>query len=213
MPFQYTLANLLADNEGALAVLFLDETGETVDLACTENAAFPDEDRRRLCRHLSTPARDPLATAPNLGVRPKVLHVEKHDIHLYATPLPEGYYLVLIQRRPALVARARANPIAGPRRDHPRNFRPRPASADRNRHGGRNSRAVDERSAVPPGTFSPTHWASIAPSSARRRLSAMTTDREPVRPRPSRAGARGDVSRRAGGQEGAYGASSNAGSS
>ena len=36
MPFQYTLANLLAENEGALGVLFLDETGETVDLACAE---------------------------------------------------------------------------------------------------------------------------------------------------------------------------------
>ena len=47
----------------------------------------------------------PLLGRAGLG-ETKILHIEKEDLHLYATPLPEGYYLVLIQRRPALVARA-----------------------------------------------------------------------------------------------------------
>ncbi len=34
MVFQYVLANLLAHNDHALGALFLDGTGETVDLAC-----------------------------------------------------------------------------------------------------------------------------------------------------------------------------------
>ena len=33
MPFQYVLANLLAKNEGAVGVLFLDDSGETIDLS------------------------------------------------------------------------------------------------------------------------------------------------------------------------------------
>jgi hypothetical protein len=42
----------------------------------------------------------------NLG-RPKFLHVEKEGLHLYSMPLPDGYYLVLVQRRPALAGVAR----------------------------------------------------------------------------------------------------------
>ncbi len=105
MPFQYTLANLLADNDGAMAVLFLDETGETVDLACTNIQPFQMKIAGAYVgiylRQLAV-----LFSGTDLGAT-EILHIEKHDIHLYATPLPEGYYLVLIQRRPALVARAR----------------------------------------------------------------------------------------------------------
>ena len=36
MPFHYILANLIANNEGSVGALFLDPTGETIDLACTE---------------------------------------------------------------------------------------------------------------------------------------------------------------------------------
>ena len=105
MPFQYTLANLLARNDGAMAVLFLDETGETVDLTCTEIHPFQMKITGAYVgiylRQLAI-----LLSSGDLG-ETEILHIEKHDIHLYATPLPEGYYLVLIQRRPALVARAR----------------------------------------------------------------------------------------------------------
>ncbi len=105
MPFQYTLANLMARNDGAIAVLFLDETGETVDLTCADIQPFQMKIAGAYVgiylRQLAT-----LLSDADLG-ETEMLHIEKHDIHLYATPLPEGYYLVLIQRRPALVARAR----------------------------------------------------------------------------------------------------------
>ena len=40
MPFQYVLANLLADNPDAEAALFLDDAGETVDFACAEQSPY-----------------------------------------------------------------------------------------------------------------------------------------------------------------------------
>ncbi len=105
MPFQYTLANLLAHNDGAIAVLFMDETGETVDLTCAEIQPFQMKIAGAYVgiylRQLAV-----LLSSAELG-ETELLHIEKPDVHLYATPLPEGYYLVLIQRRPALVARAR----------------------------------------------------------------------------------------------------------
>lgn len=110
MPFQYTLANLLAHNDGAIAVLFLDETGETVDLTNTEFQPFQMKIAGAYVgiylRQLAS-----MLSQADLGTT-EVLHIEKSDMHLYATPLPEGYYLVLIQRRPALVAQARISLLA-----------------------------------------------------------------------------------------------------
>jgi hypothetical protein len=105
MPFHYTLANLLAGNDGAIAVLFLDETGETVDFACAERtpfqmklaAAYVGIYLRRLNGVLESAA---------LGDA-EILQIEKDDLQVHAAPLPDGYYLVLIQSQPALVARAR----------------------------------------------------------------------------------------------------------
>ena len=105
MPFQYILANLLAKNDGALAVLFVDEIGETVDLATSE---FTPYDMRVLGAYVGIYQRqfsEMLETA-EFGEF-EMLHIEKDSIHLYATTLPDGYSLVLVQRRPGLVARAR----------------------------------------------------------------------------------------------------------
>lgn len=105
MPFQYTLANLLANNDGAIAVLFLDETGETVDFACAEQTPF----QMKLAGAYVGIYLHQLAgllESVELGDA-EILHIEREDIHIYASPLPYGYYLVLVQRRPALVARAR----------------------------------------------------------------------------------------------------------
>lgn len=105
MPFQYTLANLLAQNDGAIAVLFLDETGETVDLACAD---FTPYDMKVIGAYIGICVRQ-LSTmlgASRLGAF-QMLHIEKESVHLYAMALPDGYYLVLVQRRPALVAKAR----------------------------------------------------------------------------------------------------------
>ncbi|MEL7058407.1 MAG: hypothetical protein AAGN46_00115 [Acidobacteriota bacterium] len=106
MPFQYTLANLLANNDGALAVIFLDETGETVDLAVAD---FTPYEMKIVGAYVGIYLRqvEGMLAANSLG-KTEVLHIEKQRIHLFATPLPDGYYLLLVQERPALVARSRA---------------------------------------------------------------------------------------------------------
>jgi hypothetical protein len=105
LPFQYVLANLLAQNEGAVGVLFLDDTGETVDFACSEFSPFQ---MRIVGAYVGIYLRQTerfLASSALGGAR--FLHVEKDNLHLYTMPLPDGYYLALVQRRPALTAKAR----------------------------------------------------------------------------------------------------------
>lgn len=103
--FQYVLGNLLAANEGAVGVLFLDGNGETVDLACSD---FGHYEMRVIGAYLGIYLRqlDKLAAGGDLGA-PRMIHIEKQAVHIYATALPDGYYLVLVQRQPALVAHAR----------------------------------------------------------------------------------------------------------
>ena len=104
--FQYVLANLLAANEGAVGVLFLDGTGETVDLACSD---FGHYEMRVIGAYLGIYLRQLdrfLDRGADLG-RPRMIHIEKRAVHIYAMPLPDGYYLALVQRHPALVARAK----------------------------------------------------------------------------------------------------------
>lgn len=104
--FQYVLANLLANNDQALGALFLDDNGETVDLACAEYSPYQ---MRVIGAYLGIYLRqvEKILTGNELG-EPRLVHIEKRDVHIYAMPLPDGYYLVLVQRNPALVARARA---------------------------------------------------------------------------------------------------------
>lgn len=105
MSFQYTLANLLANNDDAVAVLFLDETGEAVDVACSE---FSPYDMKVLGAYVGIYLRQLRHTLQNARMgEPELLHIENDSMHLYASALPDGYYLVLVQRRPALVAHAR----------------------------------------------------------------------------------------------------------
>ena len=105
MPFEYILGNLLARNEGAIGALFFDDSGETVDLACSESSptqirivgAYIGIYLRQLER---------LTAGTDLG-EPEVLHVAHQGLNIFATPVEEGYCLALIQRHPALVATAR----------------------------------------------------------------------------------------------------------
>lgn len=105
MPFHYILANLMAQNERALGVLFLDDSGETVDLVCSN---VSPEEMRILGAYLKIYLRDleGLLSGARLG-QPQLLHIEKPRMHIHALPLPEGYYLALVQRPPVLVAPAR----------------------------------------------------------------------------------------------------------
>jgi predicted regulator of Ras-like GTPase activity (Roadblock/LC7/MglB family) len=104
MAFEYILANLLAET-GAAGVLFLDGTGETVDVVCSD---FTPYEMRVLGAYLGIYLKQ-VGTALEswqMG-SPRLVHIEKERLHIYCLPLPEGYYLVLVQRRPALVGRAR----------------------------------------------------------------------------------------------------------
>ncbi len=105
MAFQYILANLLANNDRAVGVLFLDGTGETVDLACSEYTPYQ---LRVVVAYLGIYLRrlEKVLAGNDLG-RPQMIHIEKQAIHIYAMPLPDGYYLGLVQRHPAVVAHAR----------------------------------------------------------------------------------------------------------
>ena len=110
MPYEYILANLLANNDGALAVLFVDEVGETVDLARSD---FSHHDLKVLGAYVGIYQRQlsEMLDSSDFG-RFEMLHIEEDKVHLYATPLPDGYSLVLVQRRPGMVARARETLLA-----------------------------------------------------------------------------------------------------
>ncbi len=104
MPFQYTIANLLASDESVVAAMFLDESGEAVHVACSEFSPYKMKILGAYVgiymRHLTT-----VLESSGCG-SPRTLHIEKEGLHLYAAQLPEAYYLVLVQRRPAIFARA-----------------------------------------------------------------------------------------------------------
>jgi hypothetical protein len=104
--FDYVLANLLANNQHAVGALFLDDSGETVGMACAE---FTPYQMRVMGAYLGIYLRqlDRFFHRTDLGA-PELIHIEKHGLHVHALALPDGYFLALVQRRPALVAHARA---------------------------------------------------------------------------------------------------------
>src|SRR3954470_655205 len=104
MSFEYILANLLADANG-VGVLFLDNTGETVDVVCSD---FTPYEMRVLGAYLGIYLHQmgTFAERVQMGT-PTLVHIEKDRLHIFALPLPDGYYLVLVQRRPALVGKSR----------------------------------------------------------------------------------------------------------
>ena len=106
MMFQYVLANLLANNDHALGALFLDGSGETVDLAC--GTGFTPYEMRVVGAYLGIYLRqlERVLTNNDLG-EARMIHIEKKSLHIYVVPLPDGYHLAMVQRHPALVARAR----------------------------------------------------------------------------------------------------------
>lgn len=104
MPYQYILANLLAKNEGAVGVLFLDDAGETIDVACSDFSPFQ---MRVVGAYVGIYLRQAHKFLEEIGQGvPHWMHIEKESLHLYARTLPDGYYVVLVQRSPALCGRA-----------------------------------------------------------------------------------------------------------
>lgn len=105
MPFQYILANVLAQNDDAVGVLFLDDSGETVDVAC---ASMSPDDMKLLGAYVGIYLRQVerfLAAEEHGAVR--WLQIDDRDLNVYTVPLTEGYHLVLAQRSPSLTAVAR----------------------------------------------------------------------------------------------------------
>jgi hypothetical protein len=105
MAFHYILGNLLANNDRAAGVLFLDGNGEAVDFAC---AAYTPHDLRVLGAYLGIYLRQlDRFLAGNAMGSPRLIHIERKAAHIYAIPLPDGYCLALVQHQPGLVAHAR----------------------------------------------------------------------------------------------------------
>jgi predicted regulator of Ras-like GTPase activity (Roadblock/LC7/MglB family) len=105
--FQTVLTKLLTSNKDVLGVLFLDGTGETVDLVCGD---FSPDDMRIVGAYLGIYLRrfEKLLSGNGLGEL-RIVHIEKRGIHIYMVPMPDEYCLALVQKRPALVAQARAS--------------------------------------------------------------------------------------------------------
>ena len=103
MPFDYILANLLAENESSAGVLFLDDSGEPVDLACVE---LDPSELRLLGAYVGIYLRR-LQTflEPAAFGEVKSFCIEKRGLHVFARALPEGYCLVLAQRGSCLTGR------------------------------------------------------------------------------------------------------------
>ncbi len=105
MPLQYVLANLLAESPDAVSVLLLDGEGETVEMACSEYRPF---DMKLAGAYLGIYLRriGGMIDGTELGT-PLLVHVERDRLHFHVAALPDGYFLALVQRRPALVAESR----------------------------------------------------------------------------------------------------------
>lgn len=105
MPFQYVLANLLADQPDAVGVLFLDDAGETVDFACVDESPY---EMQLLGAYLGIYLRQVgnIVASANLGSI-RWFHIERRYRNLHVTVLPDGYYLVLVQSHPGQIATAR----------------------------------------------------------------------------------------------------------
>ncbi len=105
MPFQYVLANLLAAIPDAVSVLFLDDAGETVEMACSEYRPF---DMQVLGAYVGI-YRQRIAgivDGAEMGTT-HLFHIERDQLHVHVAALPDGYSLALVQRRPTLVGEAR----------------------------------------------------------------------------------------------------------
>jgi hypothetical protein len=105
MPFQYVLANLLSEDADTIGVLFLDGSGETIDLVCAEYSPF---EMKVAGAYLGIYLRRiaQIVESSSLGST-REFHIERERLHFHVTALPDGYFLALVQRSPAVVARAR----------------------------------------------------------------------------------------------------------
>jgi hypothetical protein len=105
MHFQPILDDVLARNRDAVGVLFLDDSGETVDVAC---ASISPDDMRLLGAYVGIYLRQVARfLSPDQHGAVRWLQIEDRDLNVYTVPLRDGYHLVLAQKSPSLTAVAR----------------------------------------------------------------------------------------------------------
>ncbi|MCP4201391.1 MAG: hypothetical protein GY769_05585 [bacterium] len=105
MPFNYVLADLLARVPGAVAVAFLDDSGETIEVATTD---YSPEELKIFGAYFGISLRQArtLLEPTELG-DPDLIHLRQGDVNVHAVCLPDEYYLVLLQSSPASTGVAR----------------------------------------------------------------------------------------------------------
>ena len=107
MPFDNVLANLLSINDGAVGVLFLDDSGETVGSATGD---YEPQAMKLLGAYVGIYLRQVKRfLEPEHYGELQLIHIENRGLHVFARPLPDGYFVLLAQRTPALTAVARAS--------------------------------------------------------------------------------------------------------
>jgi len=104
MPFNYLLTNLLVDVPEAVGAIFLDEEGETVDFVTRHGEPF-DLKVEGAYHGIFSRLLGAAASAAGVG-HLECFVVEGSELATLTHILPDGYYVVLVARRP--VARARA---------------------------------------------------------------------------------------------------------
>jgi len=105
MPFRYILANLIAANPDAVGALFLDDAGETIDCASSEFQPFDLKvEGAYIGIYLSHVAKH--LREAGMG-EARLIHIAKERLHYHVATLHDGYFVVLLQRSPALAGRAK----------------------------------------------------------------------------------------------------------
>lgn len=105
MPFHYVLADLLAKVPGAEAVVFIDDSGETVDMAST---GLSPEELKVMAAYFGIGLRQARTLlAPTVLGEPQQISLRHENVYLHASSLPDGYFLVLLQSLPASTGIAR----------------------------------------------------------------------------------------------------------
>ena len=103
--FQKLLSSVLSEVPESAGALFLDETGETVAVVAEGPSG---SDLKILGAYLAIALRRTrhLHAERGLGA-PRSIQIEHPGLVVQVRMLPDGYYLVLLHRRPGQVGRAR----------------------------------------------------------------------------------------------------------
>jgi hypothetical protein len=105
MSFHSALALALTEDPSAVAVFFLDDNGEVVDSVLPEGVAY---DTSVVGAYLEIHLRKLRDVAVEWGDAPSdFIHFEKGQFQYMAAPLPDGYFVVVVHPRPAVIARGK----------------------------------------------------------------------------------------------------------